>query len=612
MLLVSRTMGWGRKLAIWVCLCLPVLALAGNVRASGATVWLNEVPVVTFLTKNAGATPSARAASVVKVLSAGVPLNQLKVVAGTRDAKLVVGGQVLARATAAEAKAQRRTPLALANHWAEKIRLAHALPAIQLSANELRLPAAATRQIHVVGSAARTFALSNSDPQVVQVRRDGNQIFVKSLRKGSAMIKATAGKEQAAFQVSVLPFAAQLPQRLVAEVTGSPASATTVLGALRSTLQTKLKVVDGSMVEWGSFKGQALGQGRSTKVIVPVKVTGPNAYPREGNVEINVKNVAIPLKAETELWYCNHPENLTGTGLLFAAMLEPDEAARLLYHHLNASSIPLVVQGLLENMSDQPARVLIIPGDGEPDKDPVRTGAEAGEKFVRAYVSGSGEVVQIPPRSALPIALRRLGPGQTISGLCYLRCLSGESGALLFRAEAVAPASLDAKWMTSTQLGTPWHLAGSRPLSKYELSPVSLSEHVYPQPFKQVQADYTVGGPFTFIRIGQKPIASSNDQMALDGNFGVVYTIKSTLSNPTDKLTEVDMIFEASAGYSSAIFVLNGKVERSPMLQSKQEYKVRRLRLAPGQTMKIVTQTIPLSGSSYPATITFRPSRESQ
>lgn len=604
-------MGWARKLFAWMSVCLPALAFAGNVRAVGATLVVNEVPVLTFRTRNAGASPTARASSAAKVLSSGVRQDQIHVAPGKKDAKVTAGGQVIARVTALEAKANGSEPLALANRWATQIRSALSLPALSISIAEVHLPPGGTRTIKVLGSAARSFTLSNSDPQVVAIRRDGNQIMLKSLRKGSAIVKASAGKEQAAFQVAVLPYAANLPQRLVAEVTGVPASASTVLGALKSTLQTKLKTIDGSTVEWGALKGSALGPGKSSSYIVPIKVTAPNAYPKAGNVEINVRNSGLTLKPETELWYCNHPENLTGTGLLFAAALEPGEAARVLYHHLNASSMPLVVQGLVANMSNRPAKVMIISGDGDPDKDPVRTGAEAGERFVRAYVNGSGEIVEIPAQSAIPIALRRLAPGQTISGLGYLRCVDSEPGALMFRAEAVAPASIDAKWMASANSGSPWQIAGSRGLSKYELSPVSLSDHVYPQPFKQVQADYTVGGPFTFIRIGQKPIASSNDQMALDGNFGVSYTIKSTLSNPTDKLTEVDMIFEASAGYSSAIFVLNGKVERSPMLQSKQEYLIRRLRLAPGQTMKITTQTIPLSGSSYPATITFRPSRES-
>ncbi len=604
-------MGWGRKLAIWVCLCLPVLALAGNVHAMGSTLIVNEVPVLTFRTRNAGATPAARAANAAKVLASGVTHSQIKVISGKKDAKIMAAGQVLARVTSAEAKAQGSDPSALASRWASQIRSAMMLPAIVMGTTEVRMPAGASRQLKVTGSAARSFVLTNSDPQVVSVRREGNQIMIKTLRKGNAMVKATAGKEQAAFQVSVLPYAATLPQRLVAEVAGVPASASTVRGALRSTLQTKLKATNGSTVEWGSLKGSALGPGKTASYIVPIKVSAPNAYPIEGNVEISVRNSGAALKPETELWYCNQPENLTGTGLLFAAALEPDEAARLLYHHLNASPVPLVVQGVLQNVSDRPAKVMIIAGDGEPDRDPVRTGAEAGEKFVRAYVNGSGEVVEIPAQSAIPIALRRLAPGQTISGLCYLRCMSSDAGAVFFRAEAVNPTTIDAKWMASANSGFPWQVAGARPLSKYELSPVSLSEHVFPQPFKVVQADYSVGGPFTFIRIGQKPISSSNDQMSLDGNFGVVYTVRSTVSNPTEKLTEVDMIFEASAGYSSAIFVLNGKVERSPMLQSKQEFLIRRLRLAPGQTMKIVTQTIPLSGSSYPATITFRPSRGS-
>lgn len=570
---------------------------------------LNELQVFAFRTRLSGASPSKRAEQSARALQTANSRSVVSISTAKNESKVLVNGHVVARISPAEAKAHGSSPSALAQKWRDLLKAAIALPPIRALVTEVRVPVGATTEIKIIGSQARNFALA-SDQSKVQVKREANKVRVKALKVGSSTVRLMSGKNQATIQVDALPVAAAFPQRIVAQVTGNPAHSSTVRGAICSALQTRLKTVQGGRIIPGGISAVALGPGASRTFLIPVTVNAENACGSKGNVEVVVSNVALKKPEETELWYCNHPENVTGNGQLFAAKLKPTGAVRLLYHHLNASSMPIIVQGLLQNLSNEWVKVAIIPGDGTPDKDPVRCGAEAGDRFVKGWLTGSGEVLEIAPHSVIPIALRRLAPGETISGLCRLQAVKAAEGSVIFRAEAFSPNLLDPRWHEATNLWTPWHVTGSRPASKSESAPLALSEHVYPEPFKTLDADYTVGGAFTFVRIGQKPIG--NGEKMLDGNFGVVYTIKSKLSNPTDRIAEIDMMFEASAGYSAAIFVLNGRAERTPMLQSKQEYRIRRLRLAPGQIMNIVTQTIPLSGSSYPATITFRPSSESQ
>jgi hypothetical protein len=115
-----------------------------------------------------------------------------------------------------------------------------------------------------------------------------------------------------------------------------------------------------------------------------------------------------------------------------------------------------------------------------------------------------------------------------------------------------------------------------------------------------------VGGKFAFVRIGQHAIPSLDDRSSLDGNFGVLYSVRTRLSNPTVESQMVELAFEASAGYSAGLFVIDGVKLVLPRILSKQELQVKRIRLAPGETRILNLLTIPLSGSSYPATLTMR------
>ncbi|HCM74394.1 MAG TPA: hypothetical protein DIS87_09665, partial [Armatimonadetes bacterium] len=64
---------------------------------------------------------------------------------------------------------------------------------------------------------------------------------------------------------------------------------------------------------------------------------------------------------------------------------------------------------------------------------------------------------------------------------------------------------------------------------------------------------------------------------------------------------------ESSAGYTGALVFVNGTLRKIPLLQPKTEHRMRLFNLQPGQSVRMNMVTIPLSGGSYPATITIRP-----
>jgi len=258
------------------------------------------------------------------------------------------------------------------------------------------------------------------------------------------------------------------------------------------------------------------------------------------------------------------------------------------------------------NNTDTPARVLVVPGDSEPDKNPVRAGLLAAQQYLKPWANGSGEIITIPPRSTLPISLRRLSTLQTVSGLCGLRLVDGPEK-ILIRSDSWPPFNLDRRWANAIASSTPWREVGCNPINDFDLAPYRLSDHIYPNPFKEMKVQYRFGDNWRFFKIGELPISGSDSQRVLSGNFGVVYNITGEIINPTAAPVDVELVFEASAGYSGGIFFINGTYKESPLLQPKAEYRIERFRLLPNDVKRFDLTTVPLSGSSYPAQLTVRP-----
>ncbi len=91
--------------------------------------------------------------------------------------------------------------------------------------------------------------------------------------------------------------------------------------------------------------------------------------------------------------------------------------------------------------------------------------------------------------------------------------------------------------------------------------------------------DYTVGRRYGFLLLGQKPISGEDHTNNLDGNFGVFSQIKAKIQNPTSTSTDVDLMFEASAGYMGGIFIIDGKLVQTRLLNPKSSIRLARFHI---------------------------------
>ena len=587
-------------------LAVPHFAFAEQIHANGNAVVINGVSSLRIDTSFRGLAPNERARQLANKLETIAFWGQIEVRPDGENRIIVISGEPVLTVTPEEAAAQHTTPAALATSWSSRIKESLSLPPLKVSDNFVRIPAGGSESVHISGSQISLATAEAGEPSVAGVTKQGDDLKISGRSVGHTVVTVTAGKSLENIDVEVRPYAANFPQRVEGFVTGAPTTTKTVEGVLQEALKTKLMAVTGVRWSFGKLSASPLATGESRTYSVRAWAAAPDAFPSGGTVEIKVKNVALDPHTDDDLWYSNNPETVKQPGSLFSDTLKPGGAARLLYHHMNGTMQDMFVRVEAINDGDGPVRMEIIPGDSRPDLDPVRAGVAAADQFIQNWISGSGEVITVPPHSALPISLRRLSPGETASGLCSIRQIDGKTG-LLVRTDAFPPLPLDERWNNALFTSTPWREVGTHPINEFDRAPCEASPHIYPDPYRQETLDYEVGGRFGFLRIGQRPIVRQDADGVLDGNFGVIYNIKANLSNPTADATDVELVYEASAGYSGGLFIVNGSYIKTKMLAPKEVVRVARYHLAAGATEKLDITTIPISGSSYPATLMIRP-----
>jgi hypothetical protein len=580
-------------------------SFAAESHAKGGVVFLNNVPVLELRSASRDRN-SAQAAEVANTLRMVDDDAEVITRAAGTAAKIVVGSRAILVVTPEESASHGTNVSRLADSWASTIRDALALPPLKFSVDFLRVPLGTTKNLSIVGRLAASSVLSSTNEAVARVSQTETGFEVRCLGVGDAQVRAVSGNSQRTLNVIVRPYAGAFPQDFVAEVTGDPAAASTVSGAVQGCVKTRLISLPTATCSFQSPQSGALGAGASRSYTVWVHLRAPEAFDSFGNVTVTVRNIGVANAPDSSLWYSNTPEAVRQVGPLFSASLKRGLPVRFLYHHIDMATQPLILRVEAINDSDQPAKISIVPGDSKPDVNPVRAGLTAAREYLKAWKSDSGEVLSIPPHSTLPISIRRISPKETVSGLCGLRLLEGPDE-LQVRADALPAFELSGSWYDASLSSTPWRETGAHPINDYDRAVTEPSQHIYPNPYMDERMDYSVGGRYGFLLVGQKPISGEDHTNNLDGNFGVIYKIKATLSNPTQVPTDVDLVFEASAGYMGGLFLVDGSLIQTPLLGPKSVARLERYHLGAGSTRTVEIVTLPVSGGSYPATLSLRP-----
>ncbi|MBS1718336.1 MAG: hypothetical protein JSS72_11455 [Armatimonadetes bacterium] len=590
----------GRLCALATGLLMCVTALAHRVEAQGRILLVNEFLV-------------CRLCSAQKARTVAQRLSSLRVTADVEaqtsgnTAYVTVSGHQVVEVSPIEAKQNNIEPKALADVWASRLKTAITAPAVQFDKPSISVPVGKSVRVGMFGSAVRESAIVVSDGAVVRAKKIGGSVSILALKSGTAEVTAISPSgAKNTMQVDTKELAAQFPQYIKAAVSGNPAQPQTIEGAIQLAVRSQLKAAADADIKLLDFTPYPLGATESRQYQIHARAIAKDCFTSEGIVNVTIRNVGLPPADDAELWYCNDPESVKKAGPLFANYLGPGHQARMLYHHVNASNDTLFLKITLINASDAPASVVLVPGDSDPQRDPLVAGIQAAEQFMAGSQTHSGEIVTIPPQSSIPISTRQLFPGQTVSGLCSIRSLSKDQE-LLVRVDAVPPFSLDTNWAAAIHTNSPWHYVGPFPADADDSQIANPTEFIYPNPAREMSVTYAVGGKPKFIRLGQEPIRRKDLQDGLDGNFGVTYDINATIANPTKQPADIELSFEASAGYCAGLFYIDYKTYRTPYLSPHADVQVMKIHLAPDEVRHLAIRTIPISGGTFPATLSIRP-----
>ncbi|MGE3125883.1 MAG: hypothetical protein AB7F50_07350 [Fimbriimonadaceae bacterium] len=592
-----------------VLLGTAVAAVADGVvvdaRSNGAQLIVNEVTVYTVRTGRGSRTPASRAQEMAATLNGWD--GAMSVFAGqepkTKTWRVAMGERTVLTATAEEAKAAGTSAEGLAKLVANKLGTALKSGKVSLGQQAALLPPDRAETVRLVGSEARKATVKVTPPGLAKIVRSQGSIQIVPQGTGEGLVNVTGASSDAFLTLRILPYAAKLPSTVAAHVFGVEATEETVARAAQASLLSSLAGKAVRVTEL-SRELAALAGGSSSLGRVRYRVEANGAFPVEGAVSVQAKNLSASLRSEEVLLYSNDPENVPGPAMLYGYDFEPRKAARLLWHHKNTGHSGLVVEYLLVNESLTATKVRVTMGESEGDPNPTLSGYRAATQFLTSWLGDEATEVTLPPMSARPLIAVRANPGDTVSGLARLEA---ETPGVRIMGRAVRAADWVGPWRTATTGLNAW--ARMAPISLSEMPAVERppTAHVYPHPFRKESFRYQQGGRYGYVRVGEKAIPDTLGEGVLHGNFGVVYDIDGTIENPTSSPAEVEIVFEASAGYTGALFEWGGSLVKAGLLQTKAEYLLSNVKVPPGEQRSVRFKTIPLSGANYPVTIIVRP-----
>ncbi|MCS6778034.1 MAG: hypothetical protein RMJ43_16355 [Chloroherpetonaceae bacterium] len=619
-----RTRFW----VILPALCLSLLSYIGShasarslprIEATGNAVVVNRQVALRFTAPYGRSLPGVRARAVADRLMIealrGLAPHAIQPDRAGKQWRVVIAGRTpLLQVTPQDSHAHGSHPKALAYRWASQIRRALAIPPVAIHPARLVVPLGETRVLKLDGYAEGTPSawIEQNAPALQLVHPPGaRHLMVRAETPGKAVVRVRVGKNEATCVVEARKWAGQVPLDLTAEVTGVPeAPADLVLHAANAVLRHAPREPGATLQVVTPLQAiHPLPAGQSRTLTARVTLKGPGYLPTSGLARVRVINRELPYRPATRLFYSNNPEHITRHTTLYTATLTDDAPARVMFHHDNQMSGTVLLAVSIANLSDQEVRLHVTPGFVAQDRNPVKVGFLAGRAFLNNALRQRGEIWRLPARTAMPLFLQRLAPGETGSGLAQIRMINPPADVRCrVLVEALSPVHTGFASAAQNRLD-PWRYTRPRPLSRTQLAalpPGPGAETTY-RPRRQMEAQYVVGERWAFVPIGLPEASTSDtDHAEIAGDYGVLYDIRVTVRNPHPYPQVVTFEFAPGGGPAMAVFTVAGHCIAIPEVRPPHHRPITRITLRPHEKRVIPVQTVPLGGSSYPAKLIIR------
>jgi|LSQX01.1.fsa_nt_gb hypothetical protein len=502
-----------------------------------------------------------------------------------QQAQLLVTGTVIITVDAALAKSANSSVEGLARNWAANVRNILTEPYLALSPySELLVPVGESRTVKWGGTAGKPDITRVGDDTVISVQdvTDGNRLAVWALQPGET--KLSFGINDCSHTISVIcrKWAAHVPSTSRLQVSGGGLRKENLSQAIQCLVHSVSGLEPGARLTIGGPVASAGGYQ------IDVKAEGAAYLPVIRTHAVQIQKIAAPEMTADTLLVSNVPEKVPGPAVLLREHISQRRGARLLWHHVNASTRPMRLVVRVHNPGDSTIPLHLTEGRAGPSGDELFAGHVATSRFISDLFSGTGYVSPIPGRSSAEISEVRLRPGELASGVKRMVPLGdGE-----FTVEVVADENVSA----------------SERLVTYSSMSASIDRRTSGYMYdgeKLVDMHHKVGDGWTFYSLGKDTDVSTTGN-PLMGSYGVLHRINATAENPTEQQALIEVTMHPRGGIARGVFWIEGHMVETPMLDNQSERVIHKAIVPPRGRYSVRLFTMPQSGSHYPVLLTLR------
>lgn len=307
----------------------------------------------------------------------------------------------------------------------------------------------------------------------------------------------------------------------------------------------------------------------------------------------------------------NYPEKVSEPGTVFNHAMT-FQSLRLLYYHHNVANQKLYYRMVIRNDNEDAVTLRVLKGQGGPDKDGIFVGHQSTKRYLEGLRDQAFDLVTVPGGDKVELVYHLFKPDMVTTGLVYIENPSQKPLSVgLFVEDPQYPflSGFNEPLQSSYQVGVY--------LSNKIVTTVQMDCR---HPIKEIslgRAPYLHGSlQFPGVSMGaEEPrweSISNSVEGPLKGNYGVLYTYKMTLANPTNQFKKVSLFFSPVAGASRGTFLINNELYDTVSTITNELYPepelIKEMVIMPGDTRHITLHTIPEAGSHYPVHLVLQSS----
>ena len=413
-------------------------------------------------------------------------------------------------------------------------------------------------------------------------------MILSSVRRTVCAVVALAGLALA----GAGPGGAQSPAPVAISVTGGPTPVNTLRLAIEAAARATLPEAREAEVDvLGVLPPLSpLNSGVTASAQATVGISSPSGPTQRRILPVVFTNQVQQWTDAQVLLVSNSPEKLPFGKVLYNGALTSGQTARLLYHHMNGSSTQrMTIEVTLSNPTALPLTLWVTGAAAGPAANELTIGHAAALRFLEQEALHAGFMMTVPPNTTMPLFVQDLPPLAIVSGLAQVAVVGGDR----LNLQVVA------------------RLAGESepPTASYQPNFDAIHQRgAFGQPSIVRQLKYSADGPLVTMTLGADgDLLHNNANVALQGNYGVVYTFNVDVSNPTDSPAVASLVMHADGGQAQGTFVVDGQLVEGPVVQPNAPQLVTAVHLAPGSTRTLQIITMPESGSNYPVRLLLGP-----